>query len=142
MSYSNPDRRMFSFGTFDFGGGADETFSIIGPKGKACRLFDYGVFGVTEVFAAGTNTPRMMVGSPSDDDAYGDEFDFGALADNHGKSIRSTYGPYDATNLALYLLTAGQTIAADAEVVVKCVAGTGSGLTGMAIPFVILDYDW
>lgn len=142
MSYSNPDRRMFTFGTFDFGGGADEVFAVVGPKGKACSLYDYGVYGVTEAFAAGTNKPRMEIGSPTDSDAYGKNFDFGALALDTGKSVRSTYGQYDATNLALYLTEASKTIAADAVIEMLCIAGTGSGLTGMAIPFVILDFDW
>lgn len=123
----------YQFGTFDFGGGADETFSIIGPKYMPSRLIDYGVFGVTEVFAAGTNKPMMSVGSPSDADAYGEEFDFGALADNHAMSVLQTYRG-NQTVIDTYILNAGA-IAADAEIVVKCLAGTGSGLTGMAIPF-------
>lgn len=142
MSYERPDRRMFSFGTFDFGGGADETYSVIGPKSKDMILRDYGVFAVTEVFAAGTNKPRMRIGSPSDDDAYGAEFDFGALADNHGMSVLSTYSESNQWGTVdNYILNSGR-IAADAEVVTKCIAGTGTGLTGMAIPFVLLDFQW
>lgn len=142
MAYDNQIER-YTFGNFDFGGGANETFSIIGRKNKGAYLWDYGVFGVIEVFAAGTATPMMSVGTPSDPDAYGEEFDFGALADNHGMSVRSQYLDNPAlggTSVQTYILNAGK-IPINQEIVVTCVAGTGSGLTGQAIPFVDLRWD-
>lgn len=137
MAYDNCPTR-YSFGTFDFGGGADETFTVLGPKGKKGRLIDYGVYGPTEAFAAGTNKPMMAVGTAADQDHYGEEFDFGALALDTMKSIRTTYLPTDA-GYATYILSYGE-LPADTGVKVTCVAGTGSGLTGMAIPFV--DIIW
>ena len=133
MSYSATDRRLIAFTVHTFSG--SETYSWIGPKGKACKLYDYGVYGVTTVFSGG---PTCSIGSPADADAYGDDFAFGALADNHAMSVRQTYGQYDTTNLALYLLAAGQAIAADSEIVYSAIAGGG----GVATPFMILDYDW
>lgn len=142
MSYERPDRRQFAVGIFDFGGGADETFAIQGPKGKDIILRDYGVFGVTEVFNGGTKHPEMSIGSISDADAYGEEFNFGALADNKGKSVLSTYSEANEWGkVDDYILNSGR-IAADTEVVMKAVAATGSGLTGMAVPFVVLDFQW
>ena len=130
----------YAFGTFDFGGGADDNFTFKGPKGKEGLLWDYGVFAVTESFAAGTNTPRMMIGNASDDNHYGAEFDFGALAadTSGGKSIRTTYRPTIDAGWLTYMLI--RDLPADTAIYAKCVAGTGSGLTGMAIPFV--DVIW
>lgn len=138
MSYSNPIRLLYPFGMpFDFGGGSNEVFSIQGPKGKSATLWDYGVYGVTEAFAGTTSTPAMSVGD-ADPDAYGEEFDFGALADNSGKSVRQTYAPHEAT-FATYILNSGY-IAADTEIVTTCVAAVGSP-TGMAIPFTVLEWS-
>lgn len=143
MAYDNPDRRTYTFGNFDFGAAANETFSIQGPKGKAGRLIDYGVQGVIEVFAGGTSTPIVAVGTPSDADAYGDEFDLGALADNSGKSVRTTYPTAypTGTTITTYILNQGK-IPADQEVVLTCTGATGAGITGQAVPFVTIDWDW
>lgn len=132
MSYSNPDRRLILFPAHTWSG--SETYSWIGPKGKASRLYDYGVYGITTAI---TTSATAAIGSPSDADAYGEEFSVVA-ADNHAISVRQTFGQYDSVNLALYLLTAGQQIAADAEVVYTATAGGA----GVAVPFMILDYDW
>lgn len=141
MAYDNPNRVTYQFGNFDFGGAANETFSIQGPKGKAGRLIDYGVQGVIEVFAGSTSTPIVAVGTPADPDAYGDEFDMSTLADNSGKSVRSTYNnayPF-GTLIATYILNQGK-IPADQEVVLTCTAAVGTP-TGQAVPFVTIDWD-
>ncbi len=141
MAYNNPNRVTYQFGNFDFGAGANETFSIQGPKGKAGRLIDYGVQGVIEAFAGSTSTPVVAVGTPSDADAYGDEFDMGALADNNGKSVRSTYPnayPF-GTTIGTYILSQGK-IPADQEVVLTCTGAVGTP-TGQAVPFVTIDWD-
>lgn len=138
MSYDRPNRMMYSFGNFDFGGAGNETFSIQGPKGKKGRLYDYGVYGVIEAFA-GDTTPMMSVGTPSDADAYGEEFDFGALADNSGKSVRSTYDE-SADKTEFDAVMVDRNIPADQEIVVTCVAATGTP-TGQGVPFVVIDWD-
>ena len=135
--YDYPATR-YAFGNQDFGGGANVLMYLKGPKGKAGLLFDYGVFGLSEAFAAGTTTPMMSVGTIADPDYYGDEFDFGALAINAGgKSVRETHYPGSAGFTSKMLI---REIPADSVVMVTLVAGTGSGLTGQAVPFV--DIKW
>lgn len=138
MSYDRPCRMTYTFGPYTFT--ADETFSVQGPKGKKGRLWDYGVTGVTTAFAGGTTTPMLSVGTPSDADAYGEEFDFGTLADNSGQSIRSTYYPYHASFDDYLLLT--QVIPADQEVVLKAIGATGGGAAGVANIFMVIDWEW
>jgi hypothetical protein len=135
MSYDDKPTR-YSFGNFDFGD-ADQTFSIIPPKGKSGYLHDYGVFGVTEVFNGGTVTPKISVGTTSDADAYGDELDLNALADNHAMSVRTTYSE-PSTSFATYMIN--RHLPKDTELYVHIVAATGSP-TGQAIPFVDIIWD-
>jgi hypothetical protein len=139
MAYDKRPTR-YSFGNFDFGGGANETFHVRGPKGKAGRLYDYGVFGIIEVMNGDTLDPTIAVGTPADADAYGEEYTLStALApDNHAISIRTEYKPTHAT-FNDYILDGD--IPADQEVMVSCVAATGSNLTGQAVPFVDIIWD-
>jgi hypothetical protein len=137
MSYDKPNRIKYSFGNFDFGGAADETFSIKGPKGKAGRLWDYGVEGTIEVFNGGTITPKISVGTTSDPDAYGDELVLHALADNDATSIRTLYHEQDS-GFATYMLN--RELPADTEIYCTCIVATGSP-TGQGTPFVIIDWQ-
>jgi hypothetical protein len=136
MSYDNPNR-MFYQVAFDHGGAADETISIKGPKGKAGRLWDYGVYGVTEIFNGGTITPKIAIGTPADPDAYGDELDLHGLADNDAKSIRTLYRDTD-TGFATYMVD--RDIPADQEVYMTLTVATGSP-TGQGISFCVIDWD-
>lgn len=138
MGYDKRPTRYY-FPLTDFGGGADIYYHIKGPKGKAGRLYDYGVESLTEAFAAGTATPMMAVGTVADQDAYGNEFDFGALAIADGtKSIRTAYREAIDAGFDTYMLN--RELPADTVIKVTCVAGTGSGLTGIGVPFV--DIIW
>lgn len=136
MSYDRPNRQQYSFGVFDFGGAADETFSIKGPKGKKGRLYDYGVYGCIEVMNGGTITPKISVGTTSDPDAYGDELVLHGLADNDATSIRMLYSEQDA---GFSTAMVNRNIPADTELYVTCIVATGSP-TGQAVPFVIIDW--
>lgn len=136
MSYDNRSPTRYAFGVHDFGGSADETFSVKGPKGKAGRLHDYGVFGCIEVMNGGTITPKIAVGTTSDPDAYGDELVLHGLADNDATSIRMLYQEHDA-GFATYMLN--RELPADTEIYVTCTVATGSP-TGQAVPFV--DIVW
>ena len=136
MSYDKPNRTKYSFGNTDFGAGADVAFNIVGPKGKAGRLYDYGVQDSTEVFNGDSTVPSICVGSTSDADAYGDNLTLNALADNHGKSVRSTYLEPEA---GFATLMVDREIPADTEVVITCATAVGSP-TGQAAPFV--DIVW
>jgi hypothetical protein len=92
MSYDRPNREKYSF-RFDAGNNGNETFVIHGPKGKAGRLWNYGVEGVTEAFTADCT---VSVGTASDADAYGDEFPMGALLIDTSRTVRSVYSEHDA----------------------------------------------
>lgn len=140
MGYSNPDRRTYMFPLFDFGGGSDQSFKVIGPKGKAGRLIDYGVQDVQEAMNGDTLDPKIAVGTSSDPDAYGDEFTL-SNADNVPSSVRSTYDPgADKTSFETYVLNDG-IIPADTVVYLTCSASTGANLTGQGMPFMVIDWD-
>ena len=136
MSYDKPNRMMYSFGTFDFGGASDEVFVVRGPKGKAGRLYDYGVQATTEVFNGGSVTPKIAIGTSADPDAYGDEIDLNALAVDDAKSVRTQYRDDEAGFTTLMI---NRELPADTKVYVTCTAATGSP-TGMGVPFVIIDW--
>lgn len=135
MSYEKQAER-YSFGLFDFGAAADEQFTIVGPSGKSGILVDYGVQGVTEVFAGSTVTPKIAVGTSSDPDAHGEELDLDAVALNSGKSVLST-APAGSTTYDTYMVD--RNLAADTAVYVTCTGATGSP-TGIGVPFV--DIIW
>lgn len=137
MSYDDSPIMNYSFGNFDFGAAADETFSIFGPKGKAGRLWDYGVQGSIEVFNGNTVTPKIAIGTTADPDAFGDELDLNALADNHAKTVRTTYREEEA---GFTTLMVDREIPADTEVVVTCTGATGSP-TGQAVPCVWIQWQ-
>ena len=136
MSYDKPNRIKYSWGSFNFGATVDETFSIKGPKGKAGRLYDYGVEATTEVFNGGTITPKISVGTTSDPDAYGDEIVLHGLADNDATGVRILYTPQDAGFTALML---DRELPRDTEIYCTCIAATGAP-TGKGTPFVIIDW--
>ena len=136
MAYDDKAPTRYEFANTDFGAGADVAFNILGPKGKAGRLYDYGVQNSTEAFTATTTGPMISVGSTSDADAYGDDFPLNALADNHAKTVRQTYLESEA-GFATYMVS--PEIPADTEVVLTCVGGVDSP-TGQAAPFV--DIIW
>ena len=140
MSYDKPNRTKYEH-FFDFGAAADETISIKGPKGKAGRLHDYGVYGVIEIMVGTTVTPKIAIGTTSDPDAYGNELDINALADNDAKSIRQTYDPRipaDATTFATYMIE--EDLPADTEICMTLTGATGSP-TGQGTAFVEIDWD-
>lgn len=123
----------------DYGGGANVLQHVKGPKGKDGLLYDYGCHTVVEVFNGGTLMPQIAVGTVSDADAYGDEFDFGALAvAGGGKSIRTAYVPGVDSGWNTYMLN--RNLPKDTVVMVTHYAATGSGQTGQATGFV--DIIW
>ena len=83
--------------------------------------------------------PQIAVGTVSDADAYGNEFDYGAVAvASGGKSIRTTYTPAVDAGWDSHMLD--RDIPKDTVVMVTHYAATGSGLTGIAVGFV--DIIW
>lgn len=127
---------------FDFGAAADETISIKGPKGKAGRLLDYGVYGCIEVMNGTTVTPKIAIGTTADPDAYGDELGLNALADNDATSILQLYNPVgsssDQTNFAAFMIEPD--LPADTEIYMTLTGATGSP-TGQATAFCDIAWD-
>lgn len=140
MSYDLPNRQKHAFGLFDWGAAADEVFYFIGDKGKAGRLYNYGVEGTIEVFNGNTVTPKISVGKSGTLAAYGVALDLNALADNTAKSVRSLYRESDA-GFATYMTDATRIIPADTQIACAVTGATGAP-TGQAVPFVIVDWDW
>lgn len=142
MGYSKAPTRH-RFGLFDFGGGADETFSIISPTGRSGGiLVDYGVEGVIEAFNGDTLDPQMSVGTVADPDLYGEEITVNP-GDNEAESLRSQYetigSTVSAAKLSDYITSDGLNIPATGAVL-KCLASTGANLTGQGYPYV--DIVW
>lgn len=136
QSYQKAPTRHWA--VVDFGAVGNTLLHFKGPKGKAGRLYDYGVEALTEAFAGASTTPMMSIGTVADPDHYGDEFDFGALAIADGtKSIRTTYKPTEA-GFATYMLI--RDLPADTVVMMTCVAATSTP-TGQANAFVDIVWD-
>ncbi len=133
MSYDNPNRIKYSF-NFDAGNQGNEVFVVQGPKGKAGRLWDYGVEGVTQAFAAECT---LAIGTSDDPDAYGEELAMGALAVDKVKSIRTLYD--EAGDKASFdALIVNPHIPANTEVYMTIVDDTTSGIANF---FCIIDWD-
>lgn len=135
MSYDQSRITRHRFVQHDFGGSNDVRY-FRGPKGKSGRLIDFGVESITEAFAGASTTPIVAIGNSSDPDAYGEEFDFGALAETTGgKSVRTTYD----TNAEIEAVILPVTIPADTVVYATITAATNSP-TGIADLWV--DIQW
>lgn len=144
MSYEKPNRIKYTFGMLDFGT-AGEVYSIKGPKGKAGRIYDYGVDAPLETFTATTLAAFVSVGSVADPDLYGDELSMGTLAADAGsKSLRTEFTARQIAD-GIVADTAGMllddTVPADTIIALHCTAPTGGTPAGMAHPFLIIDWD-
>lgn len=136
--YNNPNRIKYTFGMLDFGT-AGEVFSIKGPKGKAGRIYDYGVDAPLETFTATTLAAFVSVGSVADADLYGDEISMGTLAADAGtKSLRTEY---TNAQIAAGAVLLDPKIPKDTVFALHCTAPTGGTPAGMAYPYVIVDWD-
>lgn len=139
MSYDNPNRIPYLLSEVDFGGGADITCVIRGPKGKKGRIWDVGVQDSKEAFNGGSTTPKINVGTASDADAFVKELDLQGLAINDAKSLRSTYDEA-SDKVAFDAVMVDPVIPADTKIVLTCVAASGSE-TGKGKPFLVIDWD-
>lgn len=135
MSYDKPNRQRYTH-FYDFGAGSSQAISIRGPKGKAGRLHDYGVFGTTEVFNGASVTPKISVGTPSAAAAYGAEIVLQALPADDATSVRMLYNEQDA---GFATLMVERDIPKDTEVHMVLTSASGSE-TGQGTAFV--DIDW
>lgn len=131
MSYDKPNRQKYAF-FYDAGNTANETFSIKGPKGKAGRLWDYGIEGVVEAFTADAS---LAIGTAADPDAYGEELAFGVAAVDTVESIRTLYTEHDS---GFTTQMVNREIPADTLVQMTIVDDAS---TGQATFFCIIDWQ-
>lgn len=141
MSYENLRYRTYTFEPFDYGGASGARVDkIIGPKGKAGRLIDYGVVSITEDFA-GTTSATIAVGTPSDPDAYGNELALnGGTTAVGARSVQSLYNyAADKTDWDAHMLE--EDLAADTAVWITSTEAVTGGITGQAMPFVVVAWE-
>ncbi len=138
MSYDR-HRTRYPFGVVDFGG-SNAVYYILGPKGKDGQLYDYGVFGLTEAFVGVTTTPVVAVGINGNPDAYGEEFDLGAIALTvGGKSLRTTYDMFETGYKTTYMVD--KSVDKDVAVLVSITAATGGDAAGQGVLFCDIIWD-
>ncbi|MCC6918632.1 MAG: hypothetical protein IT548_05475 [Alphaproteobacteria bacterium] len=142
MGYSKAPTRH-RFGPFDFGGGADDFFSIISPTGRdGGILVDYGVEGVTEAFNGDTLDPQLSVGTAADRDKYGEEITVNPAVDA-GMSLRSQFETIGKTlsgaKIGDYITADGLNIPASGAGI-HAIASTGANLTGQGVLYA--DIVW
>jgi len=124
------------FETFDFGGGADEVFSLRLPKNEnggnmQGQLVNVGVM-VTEVINADT-APTVQVGTAADNDAYA------KLEIADGTADEDCFDVSDDTDAIL-----NANIPAGTLVEINYTAGSGTSggaVTGQGMPFLDM-YVW
>lgn len=134
MSYENPDRRTYMWPGQDAGAGAISK-TIVGPKGKAGRVHDYGFLNVTTAFTADTTPCEVAVGDGSDADAYGEQFSMATQAIGGGKTVRSAMESSKARD-AMF----PKQIPADTEVVLSASAPTGGVPAGVGDLYLVIDW--
>ena len=120
MSYSNPIPLVFTNSTAgDFGDGTPTPWSFKGPKGKKGMLKDIGIH-VTEVFLGDQVTGKVLVGTSTDANYYGQL----EIAD--GTAATDTFNAQDDTDAVII-----EALPADTQIQVtytQCVdAGTAAG---------------
>lgn len=128
MSYSNPDRRHYSFPSVDFSTSTSQ--KIKGPKGKTGRLIATHVSG-TVLFTAVSTSGRVDVGNSTTAAAY-QSLTLGTLA--AAAAIASDDGAATVTNTLLEL-------PADTDVKVSFIAPTGGSPAGTGTTTVTIDWS-
>lgn len=132
-------RMYYQFATLDFGT-AGEIYYVLGPKGRKGMLVDYGVHHITESFTADTLPAYVSVGTAADADAYGEELSMGTAAADSG-SVSVRVSTRDPDTIDDYILDAGLSLPADTKVGLHCTAPTGGSPAGMAMPFMVIDWE-
>lgn len=139
MAYDFPNRIKYAQ-FFDAGGNGDLEFAVRGPKGKAGRLYDWGLEGITEAYTSGEGS--VAVGTTADPDAYGEELATSGLAAEDAMSARQLYRDKGinvstaSTDLGDYLIDG--VIPANQKVLMTVVDTTAAG---MGTYFMIIDWQ-
>ncbi len=124
MSYSQPIPLVFTNSTAgDFGAGTPDPWSFKGPKGKQGMLKDIGIH-VTEVFNGDQVTGKVLVGSGTDGNYYGQ------LEVADGTAATDTFNAQDDTNAVIIeALPADTQIEVSYTGVTDTAANTGIGFS-------------
>ena len=130
MSYSNPIPLIYTNSTAgDYGAGTPTAWSFKGPKGKKGMLKDIDIH-VTEVFLGDQVTGRVLVGSGTDANYYGQL----EIAD--GTAAGDTYNNQDDTDCVII-----EALPADTQIEVTFVGVDDTG-TDAGIGFVYFETFW
>lgn len=146
MAYDFPNRIKYSFltdisGLSTAGIGVTAEYAIRGPKGKAGRLYDWGMEGITT--AVSSNASVVSVGTTADVDAYGEELSI-VLTTGNSVSARNSYRPKgvlistNSTDLGDYLIDG--VIPANQKVLLT-VGANSTDATGIGTAFCIIDWQ-
>lgn len=128
-TYDNPRTCCYSFPLMDFGAAAGATYyAIQGPPGHVGRIVDVGV-SIQEATVFATTLGIVEVGTADDPDAYA------KLNIATGQAVKTMFNTVDDTDAII-----SADVAADTDIVVKLTEGTGAGLAGQGVPFVIIDW--
>jgi len=130
MSYSNPIPLVFTNSTAgDFGDGTPTPWSFKGPKGKKGMLKDIGIH-VTEVFLGDQVTGKVLVGSGTDANYYGQL----EIAD--GTAATDTFNGQDDTDAVII-----EALPADTQIEVSYIGVTDTA-TNTGIGFSYIETFW
>lgn len=126
-SYDNPDKRTYYLGAITFT--SDVTWDFDLASGENARLIDVEL-KVTTTFAGATTTPKILVGTSGDTDAYFLK-DYGTQA--AAADVLSAERSYPTAFLGDYrIIPKGTTIR------VSAIAATGGGAAGVGHIWVTL----
>jgi hypothetical protein len=129
MSYSNPKTCMYTMASYDFGAASGAlTVLLPGIQGMTGRIVDVGVV-LSEATVFATTMGNIKVGTHADTDAFAN-FDIAT-----GQGANTTYNTGDNTSA---LTTA--TLDGDDPIEVTLTEGTGTGLTGTGVPYLVVDW--
>jgi len=120
---------MYNFASMDFGAAAGNTLHHIGgPAGMKGVLREVGV-SLSEATVFATTLGIIQVGTVADVDAYG------ILNIPTASAVNTVVNSTVDTDAVI-----SADIAADTQVLITLIEGTGAGLTGIGEPYVIIDW--
>ncbi len=130
MSYENPTRVSYNFGSHDFGAGAG-AHAVKPPKGKKNgRVVDIHLGPISETFTQVTTPGYVRVGTTGDPDLYA-ELNCGAAA------LTDAYNLSDAGSVNSNIDLVADSIS---QVEVTFVAPTGGTPAGIAVVTLVVDW--
>ena len=131
MSYSNPTATVYTNSTVgDYGDGTPTLWSFKGPTGKQGMLKDVGVHCVLEAFNGDQVTGKVLVGSGTDGNYYGQ------LEVADGTAATDTFNAQDDTDAVII-----EALPADTQIEVSY-TGVSDTATTTGIGFSYVETFW